>query len=199
MLRRAFNFACLVSAALLGFTLVLSAASSDFDTPDYHLSLSDGFHIGLLRFGRDSLGRIAFYNNAEYGPYRGSLLFLEEPPPMPRRVDFRCRYGICYCDYLWEDGVALWTLMVSLWYPVLLFGVLPLIWGWQNQGAIIRQIRTLCATKRSEHAASNDDSSGIGRMCGKESKNLRTCRSSFFVNPQFKVGARRPGCVSRQS
>jgi hypothetical protein len=158
MLRRAFNLASVVSAVLLGITLVLSAASFVFYTPDYHLSLSDGFHVGLCTFGDEWVGRVAFYNNAEYGPYRGSLLFLEEPPPMPRRVDFRCRYRICYCDYLWEDGVALWTLIISLWYPIVLFGTLPLIWGWQNQGAIIRLVRTLSATKHSEHAASNAES-----------------------------------------
>jgi len=83
--------------------------------------------------------RLAFFNDSEYGPYRGSIIgMLDEDgnvqPPLEQQVGFGDTWGIYYRYFRWSFG-TLWTLAFSLWYLVGVFCVLPLVWLLKQQGA----------------------------------------------------------------
>jgi hypothetical protein len=40
--------------------------------------------------------------------------------------------GIYYRHFEWLDDRPIWTLMVSLWYPIGLFAILPAVWFFRN-------------------------------------------------------------------
>lgn len=129
MRKRVFNLACLVSAVLAVVILLLAAATSFVNPWDHRVSIGRHFHISVWDgFQGDAIGRIVFFNDAEGGPYRGSLIALEgESLEQLERVSFDW-YGIYYRYFHWRAGDTLWTLMISLWYPLLLCLVLPSIW-----------------------------------------------------------------------
>lgn len=115
-------------------TLVLELATF-FTTPwDCSISIADDFHIGVWSgFAGDTLGRLVLFSDTESGPYHGSVIALrgadgELSPPLDRQVKWGDAYGIYYRYFRWSDGRSLWTLMVSLWYPLLLFAALPVVW-----------------------------------------------------------------------
>ena len=88
---------------------------------DYRISLNDDFHIGLLN------GNIVFFNDAEYGPYRGSIIGLVDEngnvfPPLEREVRWGYTLGIYYRHFRWADS-TLWTLNVLLLWPIAVFGI----------------------------------------------------------------------------
>lgn len=129
-MRSALNTVTVVSATFLGIAVTLFVAGYFFNAWDYRLSLSNEFHIGLWNQGFDS--RIVFFNNAEYGPYRGSLIGLDDGegniyPPLKCRRYFGDSWGIYYRYFEWFDQPKLWTLMVSLWNPIIGFALLPTI------------------------------------------------------------------------
>jgi hypothetical protein len=134
---------------------------------DECLSLTDHFHIGVWDgFSGDSFGMSVFFNNAEYGPYRGSIMSIsDEKAPAPKRwgwsvlwygfsqetefdrqgnaalIEKACDLpGIYFRHFRQPDKAdSLWTLMISLGYPLLLFSILPVAW-------IFRRMRAPCAT-----------------------------------------------------
>ena len=59
---------------MFGGTLLLSIATFVLDPWHDYNSFSDSFHVSTFRIGDDTLGRIIFFNDASYGPYRGSLM-----------------------------------------------------------------------------------------------------------------------------
>ncbi len=120
MARQTLTIATWVSGALLSLMLVLAFASIWINPWDHRLSLSDGFHVGVLGRGFDV--RLAFFNDADYGPYRGSITRLDEHPV--RVLHFGDTAGVYYRYFRWAD-YTLWTLMVSVWYPTAFFAILP--------------------------------------------------------------------------
>lgn len=73
-----------------------------------------------------------FFNDADYGPYRGSMLGVVDDqgnvyPPREEEAYFGDTAGIYYRYFRWPDA-TLSTLMVSLWYPAALFTVIPACW-----------------------------------------------------------------------
>jgi hypothetical protein len=125
--RRILNIITLVSAILLGGVFVLLLISSKNNPRDYHLSFCNTFHIGVFD------KRLAFFNNSDYGPYYGSIIGLVDDqgniqPPLERDIGFGETMGIYYRYFHWKDGGVLWTLMISIWYPAILFAVLPILW-----------------------------------------------------------------------
>jgi hypothetical protein len=163
MTRRWFKTISLISGVFLGLTLGLTIAAFWLSPWKQHLTITDSFHIGLFRgLGGDLIGRITFFNDSEYGPYRGSIIGLvdeqgnllyEGGRAQPIRRFFwsvgdhgiLCRTyvdergepvqkesscdlpGIYYRRFEWSETV-LWTLMVSFWYPLFLFALLPCLW-----------------------------------------------------------------------
>jgi hypothetical protein len=157
MTRRWFNLASLVSAVLIGCTVVLWLATFAISPWDHRVSLTHHFHIGVWSgFSGDTLGRLVVFNNAEYGPYRGSIIALADSAhpsskqgwsfgdyDMGQITDYNGRGEVALqervCDLpgiyfrhihtlLPKEYSPLWTLMVSLWYPLFLFSVLPAVW-----------------------------------------------------------------------
>jgi hypothetical protein len=116
-----------ISLVLLGLSIVAFAVSGKVDPYERHISLTDAFHVSLHARGADA--RVVFFNN-EFGPYQGGLITVgsKGAPPSPDEpgvTGFGDFLGIYYRHIRWPDG-ALWTLDVSLWYPIILFGLCAL-------------------------------------------------------------------------
>ncbi|MDX1964038.1 MAG: hypothetical protein SFX18_12860 [Pirellulales bacterium] len=101
---------------------------SHLDPWKNYLSISEEFHISIWGRGWDS--RIVVFNDAEYGPYRGSIISLVDANgndlnPRVREVAFGTYAGIYYRYFEWIDD-TLWTFMLSMWYPIIVFAIIPL-------------------------------------------------------------------------
>jgi len=88
------------------------------------LSLSQSFYVSVKNCV------LVFYNQPE-GPYRGGIIALVDDqgnayPRMEREVGFN-GLGIYYRYFRWP-GTTLWTLMISILYPLAVFSILPLLW-----------------------------------------------------------------------
>jgi hypothetical protein len=132
MANRAFSIASLVSAVLLGCTALLWLSAFVLDPWSNRLSVTGDFHIAVWG-GCDGppLGRLVFFNDKRYGPYRGSIISVsgyKEP------AEVRCwgdAFGVYYRYFRWSgSGATLWTLMISLAYPLAMFSFLPAGWLW---------------------------------------------------------------------
>ena len=128
--RHCLKFVVAASALLLAASLVLLLASCGLDPTDHHVSFSDSFHVGVGRRGADL--RIFFFNDSEYGPYQGSVIGIIDAdgnvyPPLEREEAFGDAWGIYYRYFQWSDA-TLWTLAVSLWYPIAFFAIAPAAW-----------------------------------------------------------------------
>ena len=125
MMRRVFNVACLASAILFGCTIVVWLWTYNIDPRDVGVSVSDTFHVSVTR------GWMFFYNDAEYGPYRGSIIALDGDGVFAKEQRFGPRFGVYWRYFRWaESGAVLWTAAVTLLYPLALFAVLPATWVW---------------------------------------------------------------------
>ena len=136
MMGRIFNIASLIFAAMLACTMLLWLSAFVVNPWDHSLSVTSDFHVGIWG-GFDGLpvGNVVFFNNKEYGPYRGSIITLSGDdgglPPSLQATAWGPAYGVYYRHFHWLDsGTNLWTLMVSLAYPFALFSVLPVAWLW---------------------------------------------------------------------
>lgn len=126
MQRRALIIATRISTVLLALVLILAIASIWLNPRDHHLSLREDLHVGVWNHGLEV--RIAFFNDSEYGPYRGSMIGIVDGqgnlyPPLERKRYFDMP-GVYYRYFRWSDA-TLWTFMLSLWYPIVLFAILP--------------------------------------------------------------------------
>jgi len=136
--RRVFNIASFASAVMLAFTTALWAGAFVLDPCEHHLSITDSFHIGVLRGPEHSLvGRLAFFSD-DMGPYQGSIICLSDEEGRParpiRQIKFGDACGVYYRYFHFLDtGGTLWTLMVSLVYPVAAFSLLPAMWVWRRR------------------------------------------------------------------
>lgn len=130
----------------LAVTLTLAVSTFWINAYDHHLSLTDEFHVGVGNYSPSFHPRFVVFNNTDYGPYRGSLIGLSDGQggivggPLQMRY-FGDTAGIYYRWFLWPDGVILWTLMISLWYPIAFF-----------TAALV-----LCRIRRSGRARSKSD------------------------------------------
>ncbi len=126
MARHIFNTLSLISALLLVGTVLLWAWSFGTDPRKDRLSFSDNFHVGFYD------GRIAFFSDA-HGPYhRGSEISLDRDIEISsyRALDDRFG-GIFYRYFRLTDSTLLFTLSVSLLYPLFVLSVPPLVWAWR--------------------------------------------------------------------
>jgi len=102
---------------------VLSLALNPWD---HRISVRDDFHVGLWRT------RVVFFNDAEYGPYRGSIIGLVDSdgnvyPPLECEIKWGDSLGVYFRYFLRADS-TLWTLMVSLLWPCGVFGLSIAFW-----------------------------------------------------------------------
>jgi len=124
MTRRWFNIASLVSGVFVAFTIVLWLATFVVSPWHHYVSFTRNFHVSVWSgVTGDTLGRLVIFNSADYGPYIGSSIVRPE-----RDVEFGDTFGIYYRYFHWPSYGTLWTLMLSLWYPLILFSILPGVW-----------------------------------------------------------------------
>ena len=131
--RRVLNGVSLLSAMMLVLTIALWAGAFVLDVSRHHLSITDSFHVGLTRGpGFSPVGRIAFFSEDE-GPYQGSIICLSDETGRSSRpidqVKFGDACGVYYrCFHFLDTGETLWTLTVSVLYPLAAFTALPIAW-----------------------------------------------------------------------
>ena len=134
MPRRLFSIASFGSVVFAGFTMLLCITAFVVNPREHHFSLSNKFHVGVWRgLSGDTLGRLVIFNDAEYGPYHGSIISIvagnrDLNSVFERTVVCGDSFGVYYRYFRTPGEETLWTLMVSLWYPLLLFFVLPTMW-----------------------------------------------------------------------
>ena len=131
MSRRIFNALSLISAILLVGTAMLWVWSYWTDPRKECLSFSGDFHVAVRS------GRVSFFSDKEYGPYRGSIIALTSPERPAERIfaerrGFGDTAGIYYRYFRWADsGAVLWTVSVSLVYPLIVFMLSPTLPAWK--------------------------------------------------------------------
>jgi hypothetical protein len=134
MSHRIFNALSLLSTILLACTIILWVWSFWADSRNDFLSVSDNCHIGFFD------GHIDFFSD-RHGPYHGSVISLSSGEEtafsaFAERRGFGDTLGIYYRYFRWADsGIVLWTLSVTLLYPMIVFLVLPISWAWKRQRA----------------------------------------------------------------
>lgn len=125
-----------VGILLLGLTMRIAAPR------EMRLSLSPNLHIGVSNSRRSAgLGRFEIFNDAR-GPYHGSIIGLvgadsKSYPPLDCEIAWGDAWGVYYRYFRGQDGSILWTLSVSLWYPLLASAAFPLgrlLWRWSPAG-----------------------------------------------------------------
>jgi hypothetical protein len=100
-------FANRISAVLLAISLFLAIASIWLDPMQHRLSLNDDFHLSVQARGLDT--RIVFFNHADYGPYRGSMVGILDAqgnvyPPLEVKRYFGDFAGVYYRYFRWSDA-----------------------------------------------------------------------------------------------
>lgn len=123
MTARVLNLA-FISSAVLAVGVLLLGLTMRFAAPrGFRLSLTPSLHIAVSNARTTAgLGRIEIFNDAGYGPYRGSIIGIVGSdakiyPPLDCTVAWGDAWGVYYRYFRWQDGRILWTLCVNLWYP----------------------------------------------------------------------------------
>jgi hypothetical protein len=95
----------------------------------HHFSVSPVFHIGLHANGDGRF--VVFYSSKEFGPLFSVLTDVDHDGRHPGALVTRDvgwnRFGVYYRYIRNRRGFAGWTLAISLWYPFLLFSILPAV------------------------------------------------------------------------
>jgi len=113
--RASFPIASGVGCFLITVILLLSY---HLDLERHGIGVSRHFHFGFFD------GGVWFYSDEL--PYQGSMIGIAEDPSLPqvRGGDFP---GVYYRSFRIRAENT-WTLMVSLWYPILLSAIAPAAW-----------------------------------------------------------------------
>lgn len=126
MQNRLFNVASVVSAVLLCLIVVAWFAAGAVDPRKHFVCLSNGWHLSINARGADA--RLQVFNDPSYGPYIGSIIGLAGDRNGPKVSGVGDVAGVYYRMIRWPDGTSLWTLSLSLVYPLLVTLPLPLTW-----------------------------------------------------------------------
>jgi len=118
--RSLLNTLTVVSFILLCLTGLLFYLSYRINAWEESFSLRDDFHISL--YGKGNGCHLAFFTEKNY-PYTGSVIKLGEME-WPKIRGFGYSWGIYYRHFTWPEEKQ-WTLYISLWWPVVLFSILP--------------------------------------------------------------------------
>ena len=125
---RVLNFTSCLSAAVFFLLIVAWLLASGVDSRRQFLRLSRGCHLSIDAWGADA--RLEIFNNASYGPYRGSIVdIIAGRPSSVQMIGFGDQAGIYYRWIHWPSGQTTWTISLSLLYPLLAASVLPIIWS----------------------------------------------------------------------
>lgn len=108
------------SVVCLVLSVSIFAASFILNPKSQYLSLGKSLHVSAESRGLDS--RVVIFNDSEFGPYHGSTLGIEEDT-FPQKKGFGDTWGVYYRQFEWPDS-TLWTLTVSVWYPIVIFAII---------------------------------------------------------------------------
>lgn len=125
MSQRLFRIATWACTVLLALTVAFAVSSHWLNPWSHRLSFGNHFHVSVF-WSHDLDIRLVFFNDANYGPYKGSMMSIVGAPPIDEKRAFGDTAGIYY-RYFRDGPDTLWTLMLSIWYPAVLFSLLP---GW---------------------------------------------------------------------
>ena len=154
MTHRLLNIASLASAAFAFFVVALWLTTFAVSPWDHRVSFTNRFNVSVWSgFNGDTLGRLVIFSDAEYGPYRGSIMniggentredfwgwhkadydFGRSTFTNPNGTVDRLRLcdlpGVYFRHFdIHGQAHTLWTLIISLWYPLIAFSILPAIW-----------------------------------------------------------------------
>lgn len=146
-----FNMASLASIILAACTIALW---TEVFAVNPSVSLSQNFHVSALTGDSNVGSRLAFFNNAQVGPFGGvSFIVNHDAPPsvgwglelgdygFGRTTDFEKPGKVsriirfCYLPGIHfehirstDEALPLWVFMISFWYPLFLFSFLPAVW-----------------------------------------------------------------------
>lgn len=112
--------AWLIGACIAVSGVCLFALSFTIDPWSHQVSFTSDFHVTM--YGKGVQSNITFFNDLDYGPYRGSTISLAGPdddPFLAEHYGFGRSFGIYWRYFLWKDGGKLWTLMISVWHPII--------------------------------------------------------------------------------
>ncbi len=102
MQMRRFDLLCLISFVCFVFTGALVGLSSATNPNDNHISFTHSFHVGV------GDARIMFFNDADYGPYSGSIINLGDAEGnVMFKGDIRARTVLDRFWHLWEYGLVM--------------------------------------------------------------------------------------------
>jgi hypothetical protein len=126
LVNRLFNIAAALSAiafcAIAGAWVFAVCA----DARTQFVSLSTDCHMGVHARGADA--RLEVFNDASYGPYSGSIIGIAGDPDGPEMSGVGDVAGFYFRMIRWPTGASLWTLSLSLAYPLAVAVVLPVVW-----------------------------------------------------------------------
>ena len=110
------------------FSLISVLLTAALNPWDCHLAITPNLRVGVWAAFSHHDPSLVFFNERE-GPYRGSLITIvgDPNPPVVTRVDWE--FPRIYYRHIRSDDAVTWTLMVSLWYPLILFAIGPFVWG----------------------------------------------------------------------
>jgi hypothetical protein len=121
-----FNIAVALSAIAFCLLVVVWLTASSVDPRKKFVSLSTGCHLSVDARGADA--RLEVFNDATYGPYSGSIIGIAGDPNGPKVSGVGDVAGIYHRMIRWPNGTSLWTLSLSLIYPMVACTVLPVVW-----------------------------------------------------------------------
>jgi hypothetical protein len=126
MANRIFNIFAAMSAIAFCLVVVAWLAAASVDPRKHFVSVSRNCHFSIDFRGADA--RFEVFNDSSYGPYSGSIVGIARDPNGPRVSGVGDSAGIYYRRIYWPNGVWLWTLSLSLIYPLLIASGLPAVW-----------------------------------------------------------------------
>lgn len=130
MTNRPIRIATLASVLMFGLVIAGWREAGRVDPRREFLSLSSKLHITLTTFGPAD-ARLTFFNDTNYGPYQGSIIHVGFPsdPNEPSVTSIGDTAGVYYRKIWWPDGLMVWTLSLSLFYPLAASTVLPMVFA----------------------------------------------------------------------
>ena len=127
------NGACLTSATLWLLSLIAAFLTPALNPLDHHVTINPDCRLGVSSVfnGSNFPDPVLVCFNHEQGPYRGSLITVDGDPRPPVVTGVDWEFPRIYYRHIHSrrDDSVIWTLMVSLWYPLILFAIGPLVWG----------------------------------------------------------------------
>lgn len=123
---RFFNVAVSLSAVAFCLFVIAWFAASNVDPCKQFASISSGCHLSVD--ARDADARLVVFSDPSYGLYSGSIIGIAGDPNGPNVYGIGDVAGIYFRMVRWPDGKSLWTLSLSLVYPLLASLVLPVVW-----------------------------------------------------------------------